>query len=64
MHHGSKRDFKNSVCAGFLPVTSRENFLGRKLALEPDRIVGRSLFNSTDYVELFGGFKEIHLKGS
>lgn len=64
MHHGSKGDFKNSVCAGFPPVTSRENFLERKLALKPGRIVGRSLFNSTDDVELFGGFKEIHLKGS
>ena len=64
MHHGSKRDFKSAVCAGFPSVPSRENSLGRKLALEPGRIVGGSSFNFTDCVELFGASKEIHLKGS
>lgn len=64
MHHGSERDFKSSVCAGFPSVPSRENSLGRKLALEPDRIVGRSLFNFIDCVELFGGFKAIQLEGA
>lgn len=64
MHHGSKRDFKSAVCASFPSVPSRENSLGRKLALEPDRLVGRSLFNFTDCVELFGASEETHLKGS
>lgn len=64
MHHGSERDFKSSVCVGFPSVPSGENSLGRTVALEPDRIVGRSLFNFTDCVELFGSFQEIQLKGS
>ena len=53
LHHGSERDFKSRVCAG--SMRSGENSLGKKLALEPDRIVGRSLFNFIECVELFGG---------
>ena len=53
------RFFKSCVCAGFPSVPSGENSLGRKLVLEPDRTVGRCLFNFIDCVELFGGFKEI-----
>lgn len=56
--------FKGCVCAGFPSVLSRENSLGRKLALEPDRILGRSSCNFMDYVELFGGFKCMQLEGN
>lgn len=53
VHHGDERDFKSCVCAG--SVRSGGNSLGKKLALEPDRIVGRSLFNFIERVELSGG---------
>lgn len=56
LHRRSERDLKSFVCAGFPLVPSGENSLGRKLALEPARIVRRSLFNLMDCVGLVGGF--------
>jgi hypothetical protein len=59
-----ERFLKSCVWAAFPSAASRENSLGRKLALELDRIVTKILCNFIKCVKVLRGFKNIHVKGN